>query len=405
MKRALILCLSLGLIAALAVVIALWEREKPARATSPVTVAVDMIPDSAPANSCPHDGTNCTVGSIDSCVAVSPGSTFDVDIVVTGLSNGFSGFNFGLDFSDSELTLVASTHDSPTVNLMQQMPGSEPFDLSEAPPDTTSPYEASVADFGTFEPTPPYTQGVLGRYRFEVRADATPGSYAMGIAPGTLTVTDVLAATYPIEATLGGFVAIGQTCPASTATPSPTATPVLPTSPTPQPTPEVATTQLVSGWNDACYRGQAQPIEAAFDGIGGIQAVYRMNPDQTFDRWFPTRPDVSTITTLDPFDQLFVLSTSSALWMIQPTAQPPTSLLLNPGWNSLCYLGEGMDVADATSTISSAFSVMYSLAPDQSWRRFLPGRPELTTLDRLEPFTSVLILITSPEAGAWTFSS
>jgi hypothetical protein len=128
--------------------------------------------------------------------------------------------------------------------------------------------------------------------------------------------------------------------------------------------------------------------------------------NQTFDRWFPARPEpeVSTITTLSPFDQLFILADNDAIWAVQPSAPLPSSAPLNPSWNSLCYLGGGKDTAAATAGISGTFSIIYSLTPDQVWRRFVPGQPEVSNLARLETFSSVLILMTDPAGGTWAFS-
>jgi hypothetical protein len=159
----------------------------------------------------------------------------------------------------------------------------------------------------------------------------------------------------------------------------------------------------VAGWNDSCYQGQSQAIADAFASVTtGVQAVYRMKPDQTFDRWFSTRPDLSTITTLSPFDQLFILMTGAGVWTVQPLAPLPSSATLNPGWNSVCYLGGGKDTTAAAAGIGGGFSIIYNLPPDQTWRRYVPGNPDVSNLARLETYTSVLILIT--EGGTWAFS-
>jgi hypothetical protein len=243
-------------------------------------------------NSCPGTGTaDCTLGTIDSCVSVSPGSSFVFDVFLEG--------------------------------------------LPAAPP-----------------PTPTST------------ATATP------------TPT-------------------GTTSP--TATVSPTATPTATVTP-----PSPGNTPLVAGWNDACYQGLSLAPSDAFASLANVQAVYRMNPDQTFGRWFPTRPELSTITALNPFDQLFILMAGDGVWTVQPLAPLASSAALNLGWNSVCYLGGGMDTAAAAAGISGGFSIMYNLPPDQTWRRFVPNNPEVSNLARLETYTSVLVLMT--EGGTWTFN-
>jgi hypothetical protein len=44
---------------------------------------------------------------------------------------------------------------------------------------------------------------------------------------------------------------------------------------------------------------------------------------------------------------------------------------------------------------------MYTLASDQSWRRYVPNREELTNIITLNQYTSVFTLMTN--AGIWVF--
>jgi hypothetical protein len=190
--------------------------------------------------------------------------------------------------------------------------------------------------------------------------------------------------------------------PASTGTVGPTPTPI-PVTPTPPP--PAGTIILVGGWNTSCYAGATQPIEDALaDVVDQILAVYRMRPDQGFDRWFPGRPDLSSITTLNPWDYLLILTSQGAVWQHQPTDSIPTSATLRSGWNSVCYLGEANDPDAATAAIAGKFAVIYSLLPDQGWRRYVPGRPEVSNLPILYPRTPVLLLVTDPNGAEWVFN-
>jgi len=190
--------------------------------------------------------------------------------------------------------------------------------------------------------------------------------------------------------------------PTLTPTPSPAPTPGV--TPTPTPPPPPGTVNLAGGWNDSCYVGAAQPVEDALAEVADrVLAVYRMTPDQGFDRWFPARPDASTMTTVNPYDPLFILMAQSAVWVHQPLGSPPTSVPLAPGWNSVCYMGASKTSEAATAEISGQIGVMYSLAPDQTWRRFIPGRPEVSTLSQLYPSISVLVLVTDLGGAQWVF--
>jgi len=198
---------------------------------------------------------------------------------------------------------------------------------------------------------------------------------------------------------------VGDACdvaPSPTSTPSPSATSTS-TPGTPTPTPEPGTVYLAAGWNGACYQGPEQQIADAFNGVGSIQAIYRLR-DQAFDRWFPGRPDVSNISSLSPFDALLILASEDATWTVAPDEDLPDSVPLSSGWNSVCYLGPDKDTEEAASQIEGDFVIMYSLGRDQSWRRYVAGRPGVSNLTRLEKYTSVLTLVTNPDGALWVFN-
>jgi Tol biopolymer transport system component/pimeloyl-ACP methyl ester carboxylesterase len=162
---------------------------------------------------------------------------------------------------------------------------------------------------------------------------------------------------------------------------------------------------LVAGWNQACYIGAEQPIDQALANIvGGVLAVYRLNASQTFDRWFPGRPDVSTITSVTPYQPLFVLMSSAASWDQSPAETPPTSTSLVQGWNNVCYAGETKSADDATSGMSGTFSILYRLGSDQTWGRFVPGRPDVSSISELNTYNAVLVLVTQAGGMQWIFN-
>jgi len=162
-------------------------------------------------------------------------------------------------------------------------------------------------------------------------------------------------------------------------------------------------TSLDAGWHYACYTGAEAPIGTALASVvDQTSVVYRMRPDQGYDRWFPDRPDVSTIGTLSPFEALLVLTSTAATWN-QPTAGPELdSAALAQGWNSVCYCGEAKDVEEATTTISADFAILYAF-DDQAWRRFVPGRPDVSDISELEHCRAVLVLVTREGGTTWAF--
>jgi len=159
----------------------------------------------------------------------------------------------------------------------------------------------------------------------------------------------------------------------------------------------------VAGWNDACYVGPSGHIEDALADVSqDVLAAYRLR-GEGYDKWFPAKPDVSTIATLSAYEPLFLLLTTSAAWPQQPSGSSPAVTPLTQGWNNVCYAGEPKDVESATQGIEGQFAVLYVLAPDQGWQRFVPGRPDLSDPIQLGRFASVLILVTEAGGTQWAF--
>jgi hypothetical protein len=160
---------------------------------------------------------------------------------------------------------------------------------------------------------------------------------------------------------------------------------------------------LVQGWNDSCYVGPEQPIEDAVADIAGdIVAIYRFrNEEQMWGRWFPGHPGISTITTLNPYDQLFLLVAANAQWLMEITALP-ASVDLGLGWNSVCYAGVDKATEEATADIAGDLSILLTYGSDQMWRRYMPGLDWANNITTLYRFTSVLMLVTA-EGATWVF--
>jgi hypothetical protein len=137
--------------------------------------------------------------------------------------------------------------------------------------------------------------------------------------------------------------------------------------------------------------------------VAGVLSAYHLRPDQGYDRWFPGRPEISTITDLTPYEPFFILMASPASWTQGDAGAPPASVALVQGWNSVCYAGETKATEAATAAIAGNFSVLYSLGADQSWMRFVTSRPEVSNLPELQQFTAALVLVTPAEGAVWTF--
>jgi hypothetical protein len=161
---------------------------------------------------------------------------------------------------------------------------------------------------------------------------------------------------------------------------------------------------MPAAWSNKCYVGPEQPIEEALAGIiGDVLAVYRLSGSQSFETWFPGRPDASTITTVRPYEPLFVLMTKDAAWPQTPSSTPPTSANLAQGWNNVCYAGTAKAPEDATSGIAGDFAILYTLGSDQAWGHYVPGRPEASDVAQLDQYDAVLMLVTKQGGTVWTF--
>jgi hypothetical protein len=158
-------------------------------------------------------------------------------------------------------------------------------------------------------------------------------------------------------------------------------------------------------WRHVCYDGAERPIAEALEASADqVQAVYRLEADQTFDRWFPDRPDLSTITTIRPYEPLFILASAAIAW--EPAdGVPPSAVSLAPGWNAVCYGGGARPAAEATASIQDRLAVLYALSTGGAWQRFAPGRPDVSNLAELHPLDAVLLLTTGPGATTWGFDS
>ena len=228
----------LTLATVLAAAILAWGRSpETAGGQEPMIFGYDM---DIAGNGCPNDGTDCSVGPIDVCATVNPGDSLQFDVFVQGLPEGeaLGGWDAKIVWGPPDwLDIVERTHVSTSVNVLVQTPGSAPLDLSpQQLPVVSSPLITSVVDMALpiaqyDEANPPYTQGVLGRYRGQVAADIEPGLYTLTFDPTYLNILrptpESLCDTYGCELLDGvhapqyGLVAVGQDCPAGPTTPEP----------------------------------------------------------------------------------------------------------------------------------------------------------------------------------------
>lgn len=202
----------------------------------------------------PADSTATSLGPIDSCVSVSTGDTFDVDIFVK-------------DVTDLLAWEVYFTYDSSIVNIVDHdvemfqagNEGSNVFDLSEVLPDLDALYLLAAADLGD-PPAPDSGSGVLARLTLKA---VGPGISPARVSPidfnndGTMDLGPFLNDLHgdPIgDADNDGLfdgqisaaqIAVDTACPPGTVAPTATRVAASP-SPTSPASPTAATTPAVT---------------------------------------------------------------------------------------------------------------------------------------------------------------
>jgi hypothetical protein len=296
---------------------------------------------------------------------------------------------------DEEATVHVA---APGTNDLIKMPGG--MSMGDVPPDSDAIFSAGAVYLSGGPGTA--GDGVLVRLGLDIGGS---GLVTFALNPAPLSAYASQAGTHNLTL-VSAQLAINQDCPALPPAPSPTATPSTPTpgTPTPLPTPPPGTILLLSGWNNTCHVGPEQPIEDALADIADhVLAVYQMRADQGFDRWFPNRPEASTITAVSPYQPLLILMSQYGFWPHEPSGTAPASVPLASGWNNVCYTGPTKSAGDASAGVAGGFVIMYRLDGGQGWSRYAPGRPEVSNLGQLNQYDTVLMLVSQGGGATWTF--
>ena len=233
----------LSLAAAVSLAAVLGDGETAAQ--GPVTMGVDADP---------SGNTAASLGPIDPCVSVSKGDEFEVDLVITNVTD-LVAWEAYIEYDITVVNIVGRD----VMLFLAEDSGSRVFDLSETLPDIDGRYRMSVVDMAESS-VPESGSGVLGRLTLKAVGD--------GVSPANIFLLDIdsdgkmdagpfltNAAGEPIGDVDGNGVfdgpishaqiAVDTACPATTASPSAT-TPVASPSPTPSvpATPEATATAI-----------------------------------------------------------------------------------------------------------------------------------------------------------------
>jgi len=267
MKRRSPILLVAGVVVALAA-LGVWlffgDVNQPAQAQKLVIVGVDM--DTAD-NSCPNNGTDCTLGVIEPCVMTGDYGSVEFDVYLQNLPwlQHLTGGSYHIgELHDITLgSISAIKHDDPYVNLWAQLTSS--INDTSDPVGTFVPsFDARVKDTVYEEYNPPFTQGTLGRYTLNL-AGVPIGYYSLTLDSVTIKTwgdTLDLCSIYGCDIRDGfddyGLIAVGMPCPAPAAG---------------------GTTELVAGGSDsaasppAAASGRSMPVAALAEVIAAALAV------------------------------------------------------------------------------------------------------------------------------------
>src|SRR3990170_4721160 len=190
---------TLGLFLAIAVLsyVVLWGQSPAAEGAPGTNVGIDTDT---------TGNTATSLGATESCVSVSPGQQFDIDVFVNEIPAGrnFAGFNYEINFDGSRVNIIAQNHSL----LLASASGSSILDLSDGIPDSVTPHSVAVADFGTAEVGPKV--GVLGRYTLEVAPAATTGTFTISLT--TIDLVDSASEPIIVDQVLDASIAVGEAC-------------------------------------------------------------------------------------------------------------------------------------------------------------------------------------------------
>lgn len=244
-------------------------------AQEPVSLAVDADP---------SENTATSLGPTDQCVAVQPGESFQVDIIVRDVED-LLGWEAQVIYDVSVLRLT----DRDVKLFLAANAGSNIFDASDPTPDTDGRYRIAGADIAD-PPAPDSGSGVLARLTFEalspgVSLIALPlldsnGDGRPDFGPILTTVSgervgDSDGDTLYDGPTSDAWIAVGTACPAEPP-PLPTVgsvTPVPGTAQPPRPSPSVVPSPTPTPPPAAGSGSDGGPPWALIGGLAGGAVV------------------------------------------------------------------------------------------------------------------------------------
>jgi hypothetical protein len=117
-----------------------------------------------------------------------------------------------------------------------------------------------------------------------------------------------------------------------------------------------------------------------------------------WERYFPDRPEISNMGSLEQYDAFLILITADVTCQM-PVADPPAAertLEWGVGWQNEGWTGpDAIPPQDALACAAGSYAAVYRLVAG-SWERHFPDRPDISNLSSLDEYDAFLILVTAP---------
>ncbi len=183
-----------------------------------------------------------------------------------------------------------------------------------------------------------------------------------------------------------------------TPTPSPSPSPTPTATPTGTPTPGATRTFVwTPGWHNATWSGASTPEEAFACAAGKYAAAYRL-VGGVWERYFPDRPEISNMGSLEQYDAFLILITEDVTCEM-PLADPAAierTLAWGVGWQNDGWTGaDGTAPQDAFACAAGSYAAAYRLVGG-GWERYFPDQPGISNMGPLDEYDAFLIQVTAP---------
>lgn len=183
------------------------QAEEATPGTAATVLGIDADPSAAPAN------TATSLGSIETCVSVTSGSTFEVDVFIDAIPSGrnLAGFDYFLKYDNSKLQVNQTDYNM----LLASQPGSDIMAAGERTmPDTDGTLGVVSVDVaGAASAEPAGSRGVLARYQLQAVGS---GISRLSLEPAPTYFAESTAARYDPDQVLEATIAIDEPCPEPT---------------------------------------------------------------------------------------------------------------------------------------------------------------------------------------------